>query len=30
MERTKIADLRQRIGEKVKVEGFLQTLRDQK
>mgnify|MGYP000204745515 FL=1 len=30
MERTKIADLRQHIGEKVKVQGFLQTLRDQK
>lgn len=30
MERTHIADLRQSIGQKVKVQGFLQTLRDQK
>lgn len=30
MERTMIADLRKAIGQKVKVQGFLQTLRDQK
>ncbi len=30
MERTMIADLRKSIGQKVVVEGFLQTLRDQK
>ncbi len=30
MERTMIADLRKSIGQKVMVEGFLQTLRDQK
>lgn len=30
MERTKIGALREHIGEKVKVQGYLQTLRDQK
>ncbi len=30
MERTLIAGLRQSIGQKVKIQGFLQTLRDQK
>ena len=30
MERTLIADLRKSIGQKVKVQGYLQTLRDQK
>jgi aspartyl-tRNA synthetase len=30
MERTNIGDLRQHIGEKVKIQGWLQTLRDQK
>lgn len=30
MERTKIGDLKNHIGETVKVQGFLQTLRDQK
>jgi len=30
MERTMIADLRKNIGQKVKIQGYLQTLRDQK
>ena len=30
MERTLIADLRQHIGEEVKIQGWLQVLRDQK
>ena len=30
MERTFIGDLRKHIGEKVCVQGFMQTLRDQK
>ena len=30
MQRTKIADLRQAIGQAVKLQGWLQTLRDQK
>src|SRR5574340_52836 len=30
MERTLISDLRENIGKTVKIEGFLQTLRDQK
>jgi aspartyl/asparaginyl-tRNA synthetase len=30
MERTNIGDLRQHIGKKVKIQGWLQTLRDQK
>jgi aspartyl-tRNA synthetase len=30
MERTLIGDLRKHIGEKVRIQGFLQTLRDQK
>ena len=30
MERTLIAELRNSVGKQVKVQGFLQTLRDQK
>ena len=30
MQRTFIGDLRSHIGEKVQIQGFLQTLRDQK
>ncbi len=30
MERTMIANLRQNVGQKVKIQGYLQTLRDQK
>ena len=30
MERTLIADLKQHVGQEVKIQGWLQTLRDQK